>query len=340
MKQKQTLKQKQTSTETQKNISNSYYCFGHYNLSPFFCIFLTLIFIIFLSSCGNTLIKRNARGEQVDSSYKETFTPIKKKIALLPLFNEGLNGGDDLGITATEEFRQELSRTREFIVEEKDATIFGSSKEIYSGGGIKLALLSQKAKLSGINFVLFGRILNAKVRDKVDEIGFLRELKSFGDAKIEIKLYDTTSNKEIFSDILDSFITDNSYNFYFSDPKEQLEYRQELLRYLVKVAIRKSIPKIVDASSKLDWTGRVAKIVGNRIYVNAGRKSGVQLGDILKIITEGNEIFDPETGAFLGVSKGEAKGTIEVLDYFGADGSVAILHSGGNISEGDLVQLY
>ena len=57
-------------------------------------------------------------------------------------------------------------------------------------------------------------------------------------------------------------------------------------------------------------------------------------------MTEGQEIYDPESGALLGVSKGQVKGTLEVIDYFGPDGSVAILHSGGSVTEGDFVQLY
>ena len=64
------------------------------------------------------------------------------------------------------------------------------------------------------------------------------------------------------------------------------------------------------------------------------------MGDILKVMTEGQEIYDPESGALLGVSKGQVKGTLEVIDYFGPDGSVAILHSGGSVTEGDFVQLY
>ncbi len=64
------------------------------------------------------------------------------------------------------------------------------------------------------------------------------------------------------------------------------------------------------------------------------------MGDVLRIMTEGTEIFDPESGALLGVSKGEVKGTLEIIDYFGPDGAVAILNSGGSVTEGDFVQLY
>jgi hypothetical protein len=92
----------------------------------------------------------------------------------------------------------------------------------------------------------------------------------------------------------------------------------------------------------LRWTGREEspKIIGSKVYINAGRKSGINVGDILKVITEGQEIYDPETGALIGVSKGETKGTLEVMDFFGPDGAVTILHSGGTVTEGDFVQLY
>ena len=119
-----------------------------------------------------------------------------------------------------------------------------------------------------------------------------------------------------------------------------MEYRRDLVRYVVKVAVRKSIPKIMSLAQRLEWVGRVAKIVGSKIYLNAGRNSGINIGDILKVITEGVEIFDPETGALIGVSKGEVKGTLEIIDYVGPDASIAILHSGGSVHEGDYVQLY
>ena len=126
----------------------------------------------------------------------------------------------------------------------------------------------------------------------------------------------------------------------FREIETKLQYRRDLLRYVVKIAVRKAIPRILAVSSKLDWVGRVAKIVGTKIYINAGRNSGLNIGDILKVMSEGEEIFDPETGALIGVSKGTVKGTIEVIDYFGADGAVAVLHSGGSVHENDFIQLY
>lgn len=304
----------------------------------------TLLFL--LASCTNQPITRNRGGGYAprnNSPYnakKGLFNPVKKKVALLRLFNESPFGKEDLAIHATEELRRELAGTRDFVIDPEASSLFGSSKEIYAGGGLKLAQLNRKAKLSGVNLIVFGRITEARVRQQSDEIGFVRKTKSYAQSQVEIRVFDVLANKEIFTDKIDGNINDASHRFFMSERNSQMSYRRGLLRYSVKVAIRRFIPKLAKLGEKLDWTGRVAKIIGSKVYINAGRRSGLNMGDILKVVTEGEEIFDPESGAILGVSKGQVKGTLEIVDYFGPDGCVAILHSGGSVTEGDFVQLY
>lgn len=305
-------------------------------------VLIALMFVV--SACTNNPIRRKGTG--YSRRYKRTgskqmnFNPIKKKLALLAFYNESPFGKEDLAITATEEIRRELSRTRDFVIDPEASGMFGTSKEIYAGGGIKLAQLSRKAKLSGVNLVVYGRITQAKVRQKADEIGFVRKTKSYAQSVVEIRVFDVHANKEIFHEKMDGNINDSSYRFFLSQRDSHMDYRRSLLRYSVKVAVRRLVPKLAKLGEKLDWTGRVAKIIGSKVYINAGRTSGLSVGDILRIMTEGTEIFDPESGALLGVSKGQVKGTLEIIDYFGPDGAVSILHSGGSVTEGDFVQLY
>lgn len=301
---------------------------------------LSLLMAIFIAASCAPITRRKPIGQSSRMQNVSEFNPIKKKIALLSFYNESPMGGDDLAVTATEEFRNELNKSREFIIDPEAEVLFGNSKEIYAGGGIKLAQLARKAKMSGVNIVIFGRIKEARVRQKSDEIGFVRKIKSLAETIVEIKVYDVLSNKELFSETLDGNISDDNLRFYKAESEDNLTYRQDLLRYSVKVAVRKIVPRVVKIGSKLDWLGRVAKIIGTRIYVNAGRSSGLNLGDILKVVTEGQEIFDPESGAMIGMSQGEVKGTLEVVDYFEPNGAICILHSGGSVTEGDFVQLY
>ncbi len=297
-------------------------------------------FLLFFSSCAQEVLKRTTDGKMPRSFPRKVFSGVKKKVALMTFFNESPYQGNDLGVTATEELRRELSRTGEFIIDPMSQKIFGSSREIYAGGGMKLVQLARKARAEGVNLVIFGRVIEARLREKVDEIGIVRETKSYSEALIEVKIFDVNSNKEIFSDKISGQADDRTYQFFMGNREEHMSYRRELLRYSVQVATRKVIPFILDLSSRMNWVGRVAKILGSKIYLNAGRKSGLHLGDVLKVMTEGHEVFDPETGALIGTSKGEIKGTIEVIDYFGPDGAMAILHSGGAVVEGDFVQLY
>lgn len=298
-----------------------------------------LMVFIFLESCA-PITRRRPINQANNLNRVSQFSPIKKKIALLTFYNESPMGGEDLAIVATEEFRREVSKSREFLVDSDAENIFGNSKEIYAGGGVKLVQLARKAKMSGVNIVIFGRIKESRVRQKSDEIGFVRKVKSLAETFVEIKAYDVLANKELFTETVDGNISDDNLKFYKGETEDNLAYRQDLLRYSVKVAVRKVVPKIIQLGSRLDWMGRVAKIIGTKIYLNAGRSSGINLGDIMKVITEGQEVYDPESGAMIGTSQGEVKGTLEVVDYFGPDGAICILHSGGSVTEGDFVQLY
>jgi hypothetical protein len=300
---------------------------------------LFLVAFVFIQSCA-PINRRRPINQAGNLNRVSQFSPIKKKIALLTFYNESPMGGEDLAIVGTEEFRREVSKSREFLIDSEAESIFGNSKEVYAGGGVKLVQLARKAKMSGVNIVVFGRIKEARVRQKSDEIGFVRKVKSLAETFVEIKAYDVLANKELFTETVDGNISDDNLKFYQGETEDNLAYRQELLRYSVKVAVRKFVPKIIQLGSRLDWMGRVAKIIGTKIYLNAGRSSGINLGDIMKVITEGQEVYDPESGAMIGTSQGEVKGTLEVVDYFGEDGAICILHSGGSVTEGDFVQLY
>lgn len=305
------------------------------------CFFLILTLL--LASCTGAPIRRSQTGynyNQAQNINKSFSTFIRKKVVLLPFYNESPFGKEDLAITATEELRRELAATRDYALDNETASLFGTSKQIYSGGGLRLNELSRKAKMSGVNLVVYGRIVEARVRQKADEIGIVRKTNAFAESLVEVRVYDVHTQKEVYAQKMNGNVSDSNYRFFMSERDVNLSYRQDLLRYTVKVAMRKFIPELHKIGSKLEWTGRVAKIIGNNIYINAGRESGLNVGDILKVVTEGQEIYDPETGALVGISKGEVKGTLEILDFFGPDGAVSILHSGGSVTEGDFVQLY
>ena len=303
--------------------------------SVIFCLSFLLI------SCSRYMYNRDSQNmKEVEGKYFQKFDGVKKRMVLLTFFNESPEGGEDLGITATEELRRELLRSGRFVIDNFSSNIFGNSKKIYAGGGGDLFQLSRKAKKMGVNMIVFGRIISARTRQKNDEIGLVRKNNIYTESKVEVRIYDTNAGKEVFKDVVKGFASDSDYRFFSTSAEKQMNRRRDMLRYGIKVAMRRSVPEILRIASSLDWIGRVAKIVGNKIYVSAGRKSGINLNDILQVVTKGEDIFDQDTGALIGISQGEIKGTVEVIDFFGVDGAIAILHSGGSVVQGDFVQLY
>ena len=97
---------------------------------------------------------------------------------------------------------------------------------------------------------------------------------------------------------------------------------------------------IIRAIEKISWEGRIATIQGERIFINAGRLTGIQLGDILRVTEEGREIYDPASGELIGKVPGRMKGTVEIISYFGKDGAIGLIHSGSGFTENDRVDLY
>ena len=63
-----------------------------------------------------------------------------------------------------------------------------------------MAQVTRKAKMAGINLIVFGRIINARVRQQSDEIGLVRKMKSYAESEVEVKIFDIYANKEIFSE--------------------------------------------------------------------------------------------------------------------------------------------
>jgi hypothetical protein len=89
----------------------------------------------------------------------------------------------------------------------------------------------------------------------------------------------------------------------------------------------------------LDWHARVVSVESGRIYVNAGRLSGLQKGDILEVYAAGQQIVDTATNSPMGKIKGAYKGDIEVSELFGLDACWAVSTKDASFSPTDLVYL-
>lgn len=264
----------------------------------------------------------------------------KKRIAVLRFWNDTPTKEDTIAQKATEDMVEGLRRLgKEKVIVPEDLQGILDTHEFVSGDQIKVAQLMREGRRLGVNLLVIGRISRASFRQNGEEIGILRQSNSVSVAEIEIKVFDVSQGRELFS--TNKVAQAESSSFYaVEESLKSPEYRAELTLEAIHNALEPIVPQVLKSLEKLNWEGRIVKLAGNKFYINAGKVSGLVPGDILKVMTTGEDIYDPSTGAFLGRSEGRWKGTVEVIDFIGPDAAVTRLHTGGQFVEGDLIRLY
>lgn len=107
----------------------------------------------------------------------------------------------------------------------------------------------------------------------------------------------------------------------------------------VDLSIEPIAEDVLKSIISLDWHARIAATDQGRIFINAGRLSGLEKGDTLEVYAPGEQIIDAATKMPLGKLKGEYKGEVEIAELFGVDAAWAKPRRGDKFSPTDLVYL-
>ena len=105
---------------------------------------------------------------------------------------------------------------------------------------------------------------------------------------------------------------------------------------MADAVVSTAFDKAVEHSALTPWFCRVFSHDEHAWYVNAGKESGLQVGDQLKVLTGGKLITAP-SGVPAGWIPGDPKGTLKVDRHFGRDLAVCSLVEGAGPRVGDLL---
>ncbi len=310
---------------------------------------IILIVIVFATSCTRSKNYRqdqdyfrgndNTTKSAINTKMDKMGQP-KKKLFVLNFMNDTPFGDDKLGVEAAAEMIRILKSSSKVVINEEMKSQ-DSSRDFFSGDKIRLSPLIREGKRLGVTLMVVGKIKKVKYRQKGDDVGIFRQKKALAAVDLEMRIFDCAEGKEIMIDEKSADSASSKMNVFGDDDSENIkEQRQELVLEAIRSGVRLLANDANKALDKISWEGRIAKISAGRIFINAGRASGLNIGDILKVMTPGEDVYDPLTSTYMGRSPGQPKGTVEVVDFLGTDGAIAIVHSGGGFFEGDGVQLY
>jgi len=154
---------------------------------------------------------------------------------------------------------------------------------------------------------------------------------SFAMSKLSIDVYDTDTGL-----MLKQLAGRNPLSL--SREKGELSPEKAKIK-AIDLAIEMISDDLLKAVLSLDWHARIASIDEEKVYINAGRLSGLEKGKVLEVYTAGEKIIDSKTKAPLGTTKGTFKGELEVVELFGVDASLTKSKKGGSFSPTDIVYI-
>ncbi|MFN3455132.1 MAG: CsgG/HfaB family protein [Pseudobdellovibrio sp.] len=318
-----------------------------------YLLFKVLVLSLLISGCSlmgvttaqsqsdNTPIAVRRKIKDVDYRSNPDSYNLKKRLAILPFLDKQTERrSESVRQNAREAFIMDLNASNKFIViDSKQLTV--DTEKYLKNGEYDLKSLARDSQKSGVSSILEGQIIDVRMKKRAEKIGLVRELNATYEVVVRLRIQSVRTEQEIFHVV--KTVTLEEKNMRVAERATQDEIfikNPELVEILIKDAFLDFSQQIQQTMNEVTWEGRIAAIRGEKVYLNVGRISGVQIGDILKVVEDGSEIYDPEIGYNIGRVSGKAKGTLEVISYFGNDGAVAVVHSGAGFRESDRVEIY
>ena len=154
---------------------------------------------------------------------------------------------------------------------------------------------------------------------------------------VDIRVVDVETGQILYADSGKGEFVDEKTEFMGMGQKGS--YNEVIGQSALRSAISTFINNVITQISYLEWSGKIAKVDGRLVYINAGRRTGLKVGDVLTVMEKGEVIIDPDTGVALGEAPGGKKGELQVADFFGDDGGVCVVKDGYGFQVGDTVKL-
>lgn len=114
--------------------------------------------------------------------------------------------------------------------------------------------------------------------------------------------------------------------------------RDKAKRKAIQLAIEELTGDILHGINQIGWYTRIVKIDGNRIYLNAGRLTGLKVGDLMDVYEPGGDTIEQMIGISMDPFEGQRKGQLRVSQLFGTDAAIAHITNGGNFTLSDVAR--
>ena len=231
-----------------------------------------------------------------------------------------------------------MQRTGKFIIiPQQDISSILEQQSLGASGAIDPATAAKMGKILGLNAIVTGAITAYSEAEEGQDYLVVKQKKQLARVTVDYRVVDTTTGIQLMADSGQGVYAKDTGGVLGMGSKSS--YDSDLRDGALRDALTKAMVNMLRQLDAREWTGRLAKVSGKMVYVNAGQKTGLQVGNVLVVQELGEDIIDPQTGVSLGKAPGKVKGEIIITGFFGNDGSVATVRSGRGFRVNDLVKV-
>ncbi len=251
---------------------------------------------------------------------KPTASRLKKKV-LITYFDDRTTQGEEVfGDWVAEKLMKEVNRRTLQVL----FVDYQMVKEFYRKKGVDLTDLEKSKGLLSLNEVFGAHALVAGELSGpyVFTTKTTKEQEATASAiiKIDMRLIDTFTGKTLKTLSANNPIVAAKEKGSFSEEKAKIKAIDVTLANLGR-----ALAKELDG---MDWFCRIAKVEGEEVYLNAGRLTGLQVGDVMEVSRPGRS-----------GERAEVKGKIRISAFLGIDASMGRLIQGENPDVNDILKL-
>jgi len=254
------------------------------------------------------------------SPVTSTLPDLKKKVVITHFDDRTSTADEEFGDWIAERLVKELNRrsTRLLFVDYQVIKEFLEKKEIPVTDLEAPKVLHLLNEVFGIHALVVGQLSGPYVFTTKAERG--QDPTASAIIKLEMRLVETYTGKTVKSLSASNPLLAVKEKGSFPEERAKVKAMD-----LVTAELSRSLTRELDG---LDWFCRIAKVDGDEVYINAGRLTGLKVGDVMEVLRPGGP-----------GERGEVKGRIQISAFFGIDASLGRMVHGKKPDVNDILKL-
>lgn len=280
-------------------------------------------FSLFLACAPGKFVKREQAMTVRETERTESkYTGPKRRIGVVEFENKTAYGKGRLGGAATDILITELVKSGKFIVVERGRMEkVLEEQKLQARGMVDPNTAVKIGKILGLEAIVIGAVSQFGVKTEGHDYLLKKGKRQVAEATAEIRMVDVETGQVLLADSGKGRVERKWGSFLGMGTKGG--YDETIEGDALRAAIVQFVDNIINQINQKPWSCLIADAYGNEVYLNAGRDSGLEIGQKLACYHQGDEIRDPSSNLVIG-HREQYIGEVEIKRYCGQSGDCSV----------------